>query len=97
MTYQNMSIRDRKGFLVCRNIVVIVPWRRCGEDALAEQRMGGFLQSDIAKERMDGSQSSIAGASGVPTISFEMIEELTDERRIEILKQDIRGRLICDY
>jgi len=57
-----------------------------GEDALAEQCMGGFLQGDVSKEGMDCSQPRIAGASGVPTISFEMIEELTDERRIEILK-----------
>jgi hypothetical protein len=57
-----------------------------GEDALAEQCMGGFLQGDVSKEGMDCSQPHIAGASGVPTISFEMIEELTDERRIEILK-----------
>ena len=65
-----------------------------GEDALAEQRMGGFLQGNISKEGMDGSQPGIAGASGVSTISFEMLEKLTDERRVEILKQEIRGRLI---
>jgi hypothetical protein len=65
-----------------------------GEDALAEQRMGGFLQGDIPKEGMDGRQPGIAGAGGVPAISFEMLEEPTDERRSEILEQEIRGRLI---
>jgi hypothetical protein len=57
-----------------------------GEDALAEQCMGGLLQGDVSKEGMDCSQPRIASAGGVPTITFEMIEELTDEGRTEILK-----------
>jgi hypothetical protein len=57
-----------------------------GEDALAEQRMGGFFQGNVSKEGMDCRQPYISSASGIPTISFEMIEELTDEGRIEILK-----------
>jgi hypothetical protein len=65
---------------------------RHGEHALAEQRMGGLLQGDILKERMDCSQAGIAGARAVAPFLFKMIEELPDEGRIEILESEFRGR-----
>ena len=64
--------------------LVALVWH--SEDALAEQHIGGFLQGDVSKEGMDCSQPGSAGARAVASISFEMIEELTDERRVEILK-----------
>ena len=63
-----------------------------GEHALAEQRMGGLLQGDILKERMDCGEPGIARARAVAPFLFEVIEELTDEGRIEILEPETRGR-----
>jgi hypothetical protein len=62
-----------------------------GEHALAKQSMGGLLQGDVSKERMDGSQPGIAGASAVASVPFEMLEKLTDEGCIEILEHQVRG------
>jgi hypothetical protein len=67
--------------------LVALVWH--SQDALAEQRMSGFFQGDVSEEGMDCSQPGIAGASAVPSISFEMIEEQTDEGRIEVLKQEV--------
>ena len=41
---------------------------------------------------MDGGQAGIAGARAVAPLLFEMIEELPDEGRIEILEPEFRGR-----
>ena len=54
---------------------------RHGEHTLAKQCMGGLLQGDILKERMDCSQAGIAGARAVAPFLFEMIEELPDDQR----------------
>jgi len=54
--------------------------------------MGGLLQSDILKERMDCAQAGIARARAVAPFLFEMIEELPDEGRIEIFEPQFRGR-----
>jgi hypothetical protein len=38
---------------------------------------------------MNGSQPGIAGASAVAAIPFEMVEKLTDEGCIELLKREL--------
>jgi len=70
----------------------LVAFVRHGKHALAEQRMGGLLQGDILKERMDGGQAGITGARAVASFLFEVIKELPDKGRIELLELQFRGR-----
>ena len=61
------------------------------QDSLAEQRMGGFLESYVLKEGMNCGQTDVASASTVLSVLLEMIKEIADERHVQILDHELRG------
>jgi hypothetical protein len=69
-----------------------VAFGRHREDSLTMQRMGGFLESHVLKERMNRRQADIAGASAVLSTVLEMIEKITNEGHVQVLDREIRGR-----
>jgi hypothetical protein len=62
------------------------------QDALAEQRMGRLLESHVLKEGMNCGQTDITSASTVLSVFLEMIKEIADERHVQILDDELRGR-----
>jgi hypothetical protein len=69
-----------------------VPFGRHSEDSLTKQRMGRFFESNVLKEGMNRRQADISGASAVLSAVLEMIEEITNERNVQVLDHEIRGR-----
>ena len=49
------------------------------QDSLAEQRMGGFLESDVPKEGVNRGQADIASASAVLAAGFQAVEKISDK------------------
>jgi hypothetical protein len=68
-----------------------VAFGRHREDSLTKQRMGRFLESHVLKEGMNRRQTDIAGASAILSAVLEMIEEITNEGRVQVLDREIRG------
>ena len=48
--------------------------------------MAGLLQSGVLEERVNGSETCIAGARTVATLLLQMIEEAADEGRVDLRK-----------
>jgi len=51
-----------------------------------------FLKCRVLEEGSDRGQAKIAGADGVVAVILDVIQERTDERRIEIVQRELRGR-----
>src|SRR5579863_5722112 len=64
-----------------------------GQDTLNMRRMCRLFVRGIAEERADGRQPHIATADGGAALLLQSIEELTDQRRIQIRKVQARRRL----
>jgi hypothetical protein len=62
------------------------------EYSLAEQRMGGLLESHIMKEGVNRSQTDVAGAGAILPASFKIVEKISDERHVQIIEREIRWR-----
>lgn len=69
----------------------LVALTRHREDTLTEQSMGGLHQRHVAEERVDRGEAGVAGPGAVSALFLDMIEELTDERRFQILGLQVRG------
>jgi hypothetical protein len=54
--------------------------------------MGRFFESNVLKEGMNRCQADVSGASAVLSAVLEMIEEITNERNVQVLDHEIRGR-----
>ena len=50
------------------------------------------MEGNIAEKRMKGRQSDITAAGGIATFFLQVIEERTEERGIQILDLECRGR-----
>jgi hypothetical protein len=50
------------------------------------------LECGILEEGADRGQAKVAGADGVVTTVLNVIQECTDERRVEIVEHELRGR-----
>jgi hypothetical protein len=56
------------------------------QDALAEQGLGGFSQSDVAKKGVDCGQADIASPSAVLAASFQAVEKISNEWNRQIIE-----------
>ena len=63
-----------------------------GEYSLAEQRMGGFLESHILKEGVNRCQADVPGASAILPASFKIIEKMSDEGHVQIIEREVGWR-----
>jgi hypothetical protein len=59
------------------------------QDPLTMQGIGGFFQSHVSEERVDGSQSNVPRASAVFAGAFQVIEEETNEGGIELFDTEL--------
>src|SRR2546425_7887768 len=50
------------------------------------------MQRDMTHERADGRKPEVAGPRGVAAFCLEMVEEGEDERRVDVLDPQGRGR-----
>lgn len=64
--------------------VALVTLRRDREDPLNDGRVFGVPQRGVAEQRVDRSQTPVARARLVASFAFEVGEERSDQRRIEI-------------
>ncbi len=55
--------------------------------------MLGVAQPGEAEQRVDRSQARVAGPGAVAAVVLEVIEELCDQRRVEILDLQLARRL----
>jgi len=62
------------------------------EYPLAEQRMGGLLESHILKEGMNRGQADVLSASAILPPTFKIVQEITDKRYVQIADREGRGR-----
>jgi hypothetical protein len=72
--------------------VVALLWYR--QNALSQGAHARLMESNIAEERMKGSQAGISAAGAIAALFFEMVEEGADERSIQILEVKHRGRFL---
>jgi len=64
------------------------------QDALGQRAESGFLQGDIMKEGMDGSQTHIATACAHTTVFFQMIKKAAHKGGIQVLHGQDGWRLL---
>jgi hypothetical protein len=63
-----------------------------GEYSLADQRMSGFLERHILKEGVNRGEADVSGASAILPASFKIVEKMSDERHVQIIKREVRWR-----
>lgn len=51
------------------------------------------LEGGVAKERADRRQAQIAAAYPVAALALQVLEKMPDQRGVEVLQTQIRGRL----
>jgi hypothetical protein len=56
------------------------------QNALAEQGLGGFFQSDVAKEGVDRGQADIASPSTVLAAGFQAVEKISNKGNRQIIE-----------
>jgi len=62
------------------------------QNSLAEQRMGGLLESHILKEGVNRGQTDVPGAGAILPASFKIVEKMSDERGVQIIEYEVRWR-----
>ena len=58
-----------------------------------QRGVGGLSQGGVAEQGMHGDEPSVSGPDGVVAFTLEVIEERTDERRVEVGEVELAGRL----
>ena len=64
-----------------------------GEDPMDQAGVIGVSERRVSEQGVHGSESVVAGADAVVTVVFEVLEERSDQRRVEILYQQLGGGL----
>jgi hypothetical protein len=54
--------------------------------------MGGLLESHILKEGVNRCQADVPGASAILPASFQIVEEISDERHVQVIEREVRWR-----
>jgi hypothetical protein len=62
------------------------------EYSLAEQRMGGLLESHILKEGVNRGQADVSSASAILPASFKIVEEISNKQYVQIIDREVRWR-----
>jgi hypothetical protein len=63
-----------------------------GENALAQQRIGGLIQRHVSKEGSDSGKPGVSGPCGAAAAFFKVLEKFRDEGRVQLFQFQLRGR-----
>ena len=88
------------GFAECRGLLLgekldwtaFVTFRGYCQDPFALERQRGFTESNVAEEGVQRGETCVARARAVASLRFEVIEELGEERCVEILEAQLGWR-----
>jgi hypothetical protein len=69
--------------------------RRDGEHAGDGLGVLGVAQGRVAEHGADGGEAGVAGAGGVAAFAFEVVEEVADQRGIQVGDVELSGLLAC--
>lgn len=72
---------------------LLVALARDRQDALALVSESGLSQRDIAEERVERRQPSVAGSSTIVAVRLEILEKVDDKRCVQIFEEQQRWRL----
>lgn len=84
--------RDLRG-VEKRDGLTLVAFAGHREDLLTQQGVRRFGERDVAKERVNRGQTRIAGSTTVAAPLLEVLEKPPDERGLDLLRFQHRGRL----
>jgi hypothetical protein len=79
------------------NLLAVIPLRRYGQNALRQGAVAWLVEGHIMEKRMKSRQSNISAAGGIATFFLQVIEERAEERGIQILDLQDRGRLFQTF
>jgi hypothetical protein len=84
---------ERSGLFVNEELhrSAVVALGRNRENALAVKRVRRLFEGDVAEERVQCSQSGVAGARRAPAGLLDVVQELRQECSVEILHSKVRG------
>ena len=63
---------------------------RDGEHALTVQSVGRVGERDVAEERVECREARVSAAGAIAALAFKVVEELAQERGVEIRKHEAR-------
>jgi hypothetical protein len=69
----------------------LVAFGRDGKNALAVERIRGLFERHVAEERVERGEARIASARGTAALLFDVVEELAQQRSVEILDPQTAG------
>ena len=61
---------------------------------LGQGGVARLVQGDEAEERADGCEAGVAGPWVVATFGLEMVQEVAEQRGVEVVQGHPRGRLV---
>jgi hypothetical protein len=67
------------------------------EYSLAEQRMGGLLERHVLKEGVNRGQADVSSASTILPAGFKIVEEISNERYVQIIDGEVRWRFAQSF
>src|SRR6185295_12748321 len=75
-----------------RNRTAVMAFAWDCEDALTKENVGRLTQCYESKERVNGRKTDVSGARSVAALGLEMVEELANEGRGEVVNRELARR-----
>ena len=66
--------------------------RRNGKNTLNLLQRRGHAIFHVMHERLNGCEPDVSGTSGIPATGFQMVQEVHNKRRVQLLQLQFRGR-----